>query len=115
MTTAQIAAMIGDIGLPCAYNQFKDRPGQHPEGPPFICFFYPSRDDFEADDINYARITELVIELYSDNVDFALEARVEAALDAAELPYAMERRTIEAERMHQTIYTTEVYLDAEQG
>ena len=112
MTRAQIAAMIAGIGLPNAYNQFKDKPGQHPEGPPFICFLYTSRDDLMADNINYAKITELVIELYCDEVDFELEARVEAALDAAEIPYAMDRQTIESERMIKTTYTTEVYLDA---
>ena len=116
MTHEEISAMIAGIGLPCAYDRFKDKPGQHPKGPPFICFLYPQRNDFMADDTSYVKITELVIELYTDTPDFDLEAQVEAALEAAELPYDQERRYIAAERMYQTTYTTEVILtDGQQG
>lgn len=101
--------MIGGVGLPYAYGEFtkKDAPG----APPYICFLYPSRGDFAADDANYAHITALVIELYTDAVDFALEAAVEAALAANGLPYAVAREFIESEKMHQTTYTTEVLLE----
>jgi hypothetical protein len=63
MTRAQIAAMIAGIGLPYAYDHFikEDSPG----GPPFIAFMYPNNDDLYADNINYARITALHIELYT--------------------------------------------------
>lgn len=111
MTRAQIAAMIDGIGVPSAYDHFSDRDGEHPQGPPFICFLYQDRDDFHADDGNYARITQLLIELYTDQVNFTLEDAVEAALTAAGLPFARSGPAyIEAERMYQTTYTTEVLL-----
>ena len=81
----------------------------------FICFLYPQRDAFFADDTSYVKFTELVIELYTDNVNFDIETRVEAALEAAELPFDQARRYIDSERMYQTTYTTEVELDDEQG
>jgi hypothetical protein len=110
MTRAQIAAMIAGIGLPYAYDHFtkKDSPG----GPPFIAFMYPNNDDLYADNVNYARITALHIELYTDNVDFDLESRVEAALTAAELPFSKIQTYIENESMCLTTYDTEVYLNA---
>lgn len=111
MTRTEIAQMVAGIGLPNAYYQFSDDDAGKPQGPPFICFFYPSRDDFRADNINYARITALNIELYTDEVDFDLEERVEAALTAAGLPFTQYQVYIDGERMYQTTYTTEVCLD----
>lgn len=108
MTRVEIAQMIAGIGLPFAYDHFSD--GDHPQGPPFICFLYPGNDDFIADNINYQKITQLVIELYTDNVDFGLEDTVEAALIEHELPYIKDQTYIDSERMYQTTYTTEVYL-----
>lgn len=104
--------MIAGIGLPYAYDHFNDADGAHPQGPPFICFLYPNSDDFIADNINYARITRLVIELYTDNVDFDLEGAVEAALIAAELPFTRDQQYIESERMYMTTYNTEVLINA---
>lgn len=101
--------MIEGIGLPFAYDHFGDQDGEHPQGPPFICFLY-DRDDFIADGVNYQPIAALAIELYTDNVDFDLEARVEAALTAAGLPFSMDRAYIRGERMYLTTYNTEVLL-----
>lgn len=113
MTRTEIAQMIAGIGLPYAYDHFSDADGAHPQGPPFICFLYPNSNDLFADNINYAQITALTIELYTDEVDFALEGAVEAALTAAELPYAKYQTYIDSERMYQTSYNTEVYLHAD--
>ena len=110
MTRAEIATMIANVGLPYAYNHFSKDDGEAPQGPPFICFFYPNNDDFIADNINYAQITALVIELYTDNVDFDKEEAIETALTAAELPYTKAQTYIESEKMYQTIYNTEVYI-----
>jgi len=108
VTREQIASMIESIGLPYAYDHFEET--EAPGNPPFICFFYPSHDDFIADDTNYQSIIRLVIELYTDNIDFTLESRVESALTGAGLPYTSEREWIESERMYQTTYNTEVTL-----
>lgn len=111
MTREQIATMIAGIGLPNAYDHFDDKDGAHPQGPPFICFFISARDDFHADNGNYVKVAELIIELYTDEPDFDLEAAVEAALSAADLPYQREGQDyIESERMFQTTYNTEVLL-----
>lgn len=108
MTYREISSLVESIGLPFAYNEF-------PEGtdtaPPFVCFLIPDSADFVADGTNYAKIRPLVIELYTDNKDFALEAQVEAALNGAGLVYSRSENYIGSERMYQISYTTSVYVD----
>ena len=108
MTRQEIATMIAGVGLPYAYDHFDEI--EAPGGPPFIVFYYPDSDDFMADDTNYATIAQLVIELYTDNVDFAKEAAVEAALRSASLPFRRQQTWIDSERMYQTAYATTVLL-----
>lgn len=110
MTREEIATMIAGIGLPNAYDHFYEADGAHPQGPPFICFLYPNSDDFMADNINYARVTALRVELYTDEPDFSLEDAVEAALTAQELPFVKAQEYIDGERMYLTSYDTEVLL-----
>lgn len=102
--------MIAGIGLPYAYDHFGEDDGAHPQGPPFVCFMYPTSDNFGADNMSYARVTQLVIELYTDAPDFDMEDTVADILDANELPYTRDQTYIEGERMYQTTYTTEVLL-----
>ena len=112
MTHQEIAEMIAGIGLPYALDHFAKDDGAHPQSPPFICFFYPNDDDFIADNANYARITALTIELYTDAIEFDLEDTVESTLIAAGLPFTKTQTYIESERMYQTSYNTEVCLNA---
>ena len=105
--------MIASVGIPYAYDHFDEHDADRPDGPPFICFLYPERSGFAADDCDYVTIAQLVVELYTDNVDFTLEARLEAALEAADLVCDRDQVYIDAEHMYQTIYTTEVILSNE--
>lgn len=108
MTFQEISNMVEDIGLPFAYYQFPEGTGQQP---PFICFYFPDNDDFVADNINYAKIEALRVELYTDEKDFALEAEVEAALNEAGLVYSRTETPIESERMYLVSYETEVLIN----
>ena len=106
MTREAVSDMIGAIGLPYAYNHFDEDTSL-----PFICFLYPDADGFNADNTVYANITSLVVELYADAIEFDLEDRVAAALNAAELPFTKSGPTwLSSEKMYQTTYTTEVLL-----
>lgn len=107
MTYKQIATMISSIGLPYAYYQFPEGTAQPT---PFICFYYPNRNDFLADDSNYQKIEHLIIELYTDNKDFGLEQSVEAALEGAGLVYTRSEEWIDTERMLEVIYETDVII-----
>lgn len=100
MSTQQIAAMIAGFGLPYAYDHFSPT-AEHPmPAPPFVCFSYPNSDDFYADDRNYQIIHAVSIELYTNNKDFALEARIESALTANELPWIKEETYLGGEKLY---------------
>lgn len=112
MTFTEIANMVAEIGYPYAYYQFDHGTEK---APPFICFYYPGRDDFLADDSNYSQITELTIELYTDNKDFEAESAVETVLEASGIVYEKDESYIDSERMYMITYTTEVLINAEQN
>ena len=110
MTHAQISTMIQSIGLPFAYYQFPD---DTPQAPPFICFFYPDNNDVIADNTNYQKIEHLAIELYTDDKDFSLEQEIEAVLNANGLVFSRDEQSLDSERMHETIYETDVIITEE--
>lgn len=112
MTYQEVAGMVEAFGLPCAYLQFEEGAGP---GCPFVVFYYPGRNDFIADDVNYAKISELVIELYSDNKDFVSENAVETVLDAYGMTYSKEETYIGSEKMFEVIYTMEVLINARES
>lgn len=108
MTNAEIAQMIASVGLPYAYDHFTKK--ESPGGPPFICFLYPSSDNFAADGVVYQSISALTVELYTNEKSFEHEAAVEAALTAAGLFFDKSETWIESERMYEVIYSTEVVI-----
>ena len=108
MTYKEIAQMVASVGLPNAYYQF---PNDTPQVPPFICFYYGATDDLYADSKNYQRITELTIEFYSDQKDFANEEIIEATLQTAGLTYVKYEQFLDSEHMHETVYEMEVLIN----
>ena len=107
MTYKQISDMIEGFGLPFAYYEFPETQ----EAPPFICFLFTDSDDLLADNTNYAKIRPLSIELYTDNKDFALEQRIETALNDAGLVFTRTEIYIDSERMFQVTYNTSVTIN----
>lgn len=107
MTLQQVNTMIASFGLPYAYHHFKEGSGQKP---PYICFFYPSIDDLYADNINYQRISELDIELYTSNKEFAKEEMIESALKNAGFSFYKEENYIDSEKVWQIAYEMEIVI-----
>jgi hypothetical protein len=107
MTFHEVAQMVESIGLPYAYYEFPDGTGI---APPFICFYFPESDDFAADNTNYQRIRPCHLELYTDNKDFALEQRVEDALNAAGFVYSRSEGYLDGERMNMVSYDFTVFI-----
>ena len=76
MTRLEFAQMLQGIeiaegvSIPVAYYEFEQATEK---GPPFICYYETGSNDFIADNKNYQRIRPFVVELYTDNKDFALE------------------------------------------
>lgn len=107
MTFKQIAKMIKDIGLPFSYYQFNNDTAV---APPFICYFYTSDNDLLADNSNYQKIENLVVELYTDEKDFANEALIETALNDAGLVYSREESYLDSEKMYMVFYSCGVVI-----
>lgn len=110
MTTREVAAMIAEIGIPYAYYQFPEGTEQ---ATPFACFFYSGDNDFKADNSNYQKIEHLIIEVYTDNKDFTLEATVENVLASHEMVWTRDEEWIESERMVEVIYEMDVVMTEE--
>ena len=108
MTYVEISNMVKSIGLPYAYNEFPEGTQQ---APPFICFLYDSSDDFAADNVNYAKVRHLVIELYTDNKDFSLEQTVETTLATNGLFYTRNETYLTSEQMFLVTYEMEVCIN----
>lgn len=108
MTYTEVADMIESIGLDFAYYEFSEAAGQ---APPFILFYYPENNDFVADNSNYVKKKQLIIELYTDEKDFEKEAAVENVLKQNELVYTRAEQFIETERMYEVLYSTEVIIN----
>ena len=111
MTYTEISTMISSIGVPYAYYQF---PKGTDTAPPFVCFFYSQDNDFKADNANYQKIEHLIIELYTDNKDFTLEATVESVLGQNGLVWMKQEEWIDTERMLEVVYETEVIITEEE-
>lgn len=107
MTTQEIASMVASIGKPYAYYQFPEGTGQEP---PFLCFFYDRDNDFKADSKNYQKIEHLIIELYTDNKDFALESTVESVLEAHGMVWTRDEEWLDDEKMVMVVYEMDVII-----
>lgn len=110
MTTEQVAAMVASIDIPYAYYQFPEGTEQ---ATPFVCFFYSGSNDLIADNKNYQKIEHLIIEVYTDNKDFALEAEVESVLASNGMVWTRSEEWIDSERMLEVIYEMDVIITEE--
>lgn len=112
MTYKDVNTLIASIGLPYAYYQFTKDTAQPP---PFICFYFSGDDDLMADNINYQKIANLTIELYTETKDFTQEQAVKTVLNGAELAYGREEAAIDSERLYLCVFTTTVYITEEEN
>ena len=111
MTYAEIKTMIASIGLPYAYYQWHDDDPSKPAGPPFICFYYAAGNDFFADGVNFAKISDLIVEHYADEVDLATDDLIGETLNANGLTYEWDREFISDQRMWRTVFRCGVDIE----
>ena len=110
MTLKQVAQMVRSIGVPFSYYQFNEDTAV---APPFICFYYPEDFDLYADGENFQHIKSLIIELYTDNKDFRLEANVETALRSNGITWTRLESYIESEKLFMVTYQTSILIEEE--
>ena len=112
MTYTDVKTMIAGVGIPYAYYQFTKDTAQPP---PFICFYFTADDDLMADNTNYQKISELVVELYTEQKDFTQEQAVGSALNGAGLAYGRNEAAIASERLYLCTFTTTVIITEEEN
>lgn len=114
MTYTELAEAMADLctsaGIPDKYVYYQWPVGLAPE-PPYIVYWISSRNDFRADNINYVKIGELIVELYTNNKDPELEEAVEAWFADHDLAPDIMYQYIDDQSMHETMYTMEVILN----
>ena len=111
ITYQDINNLIASIGVPYAYYQFPEGTGV---APPFICFYYDQQIGFAADNTNFAKPEHLVIELYTNNKDFQLEAQIEKALNDIGLVYSRMESYIDSEKLFLQTFESEVLINGQQ-
>lgn len=109
MTFTEIAEMIEDIGLPFVYYSWPEN-----EAPalPYIVYYYPSTENFPADNKVYKVTQTLNIELYTQTKDFSIEAAVETVLDSYGFVWDKTETYIDTEHMFEVLYELEVLINA---
>lgn len=108
MTYKEIATMISSIGLSYAYRSF---PEESCPDLPYIVFYYPSNDDFGADNVNYVPIVNVNIELYTENKDFTKESAVESVLTSNGFFFEKTETYLTTEHMYMVLYEIQSLID----
>lgn len=107
MLLAEIEPMIAEIGLPYAYYAFTK---QTAKAPPYVVYYTPGHDDLFADNINYQKILQLRIELYTKTKRYDIEAEVEEVLRDHEITYTVTEDFIESDGVFMITYDMEVLI-----
>lgn len=110
MKISEIRKMLAETRLPFTYLQWPDK--QVPPLP-YGVWLLPGSENFGADDKVYKRVETLQVELYANPRSFDAEAAVEAVFDKYDIFWDKESVWIDSENMNETIYTAEVFIEAE--
>ena len=97
--------LMDEMPFPSAYDHFAE--GESPE-PPFITCLCPGSDNFFADGKVYLAITQIHIELYTDEKNPEVEKQVETVLDAHGFTYEKSEVWIASEKLYEVLYSFEM-------
>ena len=101
----KLLEIIGEIGVPSAYDHFAE--GEAVD-PPFITYLLPETDNFAADGKVYYKINEVHIELYTDAKDPEVEGGVLAVLDSHCIFYDKIDVWIATEKLYEVLYSFQI-------
>ena len=110
MKISEIKNILAEAGLPVTHYQW---PEDGVPELPYLVWLLPSSANFSADNKVYKRVETLQVELYSNPRSFTKEETLEAVLDAHGIVWDKTSVWIDSEYMNETIYTAEVYIEAE--
>ena len=99
MTLAEFTTLLNTLKIPSAYNVFKE-----PQKPPYICYIVTDYEILHADNINYEKLPNIQLELYSKLKDVASETKIENLLDENEISYSKEEGKLSDEHLYMVTY-----------
>ena len=108
MTHSDLMSILKETGIPFAYDHFAE--GESPS-PPFICFLLPGSDNFSADGEVFYKVSEVRVELYTDEKKTDLENTVETIFDNHDIFYDKSETWIPEEKLYEILYSFEVDMD----
>lgn len=101
-----IADFKNNVGLPIAYHHFK--PNQSPKLP-YVIYYSTGDDALKADNMNYFKIKNLNIELYSALKDEVNELKITDFFDSNCIAYDTFESYIESEKMYEVTYQINLF------
>ena len=96
MTLKNLEECLKTAGMPVTYHHWEV--GEVP-ALPYLIYYENSSNDAYADNMAYAKIPEVTVELYTDRKDPETESRLEAVFDENEIPYTWYESWLESEEM----------------
>lgn len=110
MTIEEFVSVLQESDIPVTHYQWPV--GEVPDLP-YLVYLIPQSDCEYGDNISWAEISEINVELYSKQRNFQLEDRLKEIFNAHELPYTTEFNYIKSEKMFQTVFYLEEVFDNE--
>lgn len=108
MKISEFKTQLESLGYPVAYDHFNG-----PQSTPCIVYRLPGSDNFAADGKVYCKVTQLDVELYTDQKDPELEKMLESILDDCELFYEQTESYFESEKLYEVLYEMEALIDGQ--
>jgi hypothetical protein len=98
MLLTDLLTKLESTGMPVAYSFFRE-----PQDPPFLVYFEPYTNNFQADDHVYRVRPRYQVELYTQYKDPKAEENVEDVLH--DLNWDKTETFIDSEELFQVVYT----------
>ena len=102
MKLTELRALLDTMAIQVKYRAFKV--GEAPNLPYILFYKEDNQGTLKADNQNYAKVSNVTIELYSDEKDIELEEQLESILDTNEIEYDTYESYLDTESMYEVAY-----------
>ena len=102
MTLKELRELLETLEIPVKYRAFKV--GEAPNLPYILFYKEDNQGTLKADNQNYTKVSNITIELYSDEKDVELEEQLESILDTNTIEYDTYESYLDTESMYEVAY-----------
>src|SRR5690625_84723 len=108
MTLQELNLALREIGYPVYYSHPTVNDNSPPPVPPYITYLFAYSNDLIADNVNYTKISQMQVELYTRIKDLNAEIQVQNKLKDLRLPYYKYETYLDSEKLFQIIYEIQI-------